>query len=376
MEDFRCGGPGISFSDQTGDGGPGSAAYRTDYGSEGPDLEPASDVGGGYNVGWTRDDEWIEYEIEAPTTAAYTFVIRHASQGGNNPQLSITVSQGSLQWNSSTLGIGATGGWQVWQDYTTIVSLFSGTNIVRFNIANGSGNYNYFDIQPFVPTATPTPVTPTATTIPTNTPVPTSTPAPVTLTIYSNDVHDGRVREHNNTNTGDPGNSLNNTSSVIFVGDNTDGNNEQHIGIVSFDTSAIPANATINSVELRLQQRNSNNGDPFGSNGLGALYADIGPLNGFSGNYALQATDFEALAAANDVILINGVEGNNNWFTGNLGAGNFNLVNINGFTQFRIHFEFSDNNDRIRDRFRFDSSDAGTNNQPPAPELIITYTVP
>lgn len=373
FEDFRCGGAGTAFSDQGGDGGPGSAAYRTDVGSEGPDLENTSDVGGGFNLGWTRDDEWLEYEVIAPSTAAYTFVIRRAAPGGNAPQLQIITTQGGFQADSGTLGLGTTGGWQVWQDYTTQITLFAGTNIVRFNIANGPGNYNYFDIQPFVPTATPTPVTPTATPVPTNTPVPTDTPAPVTLTLYSNDGHDGYIRELNNTNTGDP-NQVNDTSNSIFVGDNQDSNNEQYIGIVSFDTSAIPVNATITSVQLRLQQRNDLDDNPFVD--LGALYADIAPLNGFSGSYILQATDFEALAAANDVITLSATSGNNEWSEGNLGAGNFALINRLGFTQFRIHFEFSDDNDQTRDRFRFDSSDAGTNNQPPAPELIIVYTVP
>ena len=372
MEDFRCGGAGVAFSEQGGDGGPGSTAYRSDVGSEGPDLEGTSDVGGGFNLGWTQDNEWIEYEIEAPTTTAYTFVIRRAAPAGTNPQLQIITTQGGLQADTGTLGLGSTGGTQVWQDYTTQVTLFAGTNIVRFNIANGPGNYNYFDIQPFVPTATPTPVTPTATPVPSNTPSPTSPPPPVTLTLYSNAGHDGDVQELDNTNTGNPS-RVDNSGVNILVGDNNDSDNEQYIGIVSFDTSAIPTNATITSVQLRLQQRNSLNGNPFGDQGLGILYADIGPLNGFSGNYALQATDFEAPAAANNVIVLSATSGNNQWSEGLLGAGNFNLINRDNFTQFRIHFQFPDDNDQNRDRFSFDS---GNNGQPPGPELVITYTVP
>ncbi len=76
MEDFRCGGQGVSFSENGGSGGPGSGDYRTDYGSEGPDLETTSDTGDGFNLGWPRDGEWLEYAIEAPHTAAYNFIIR------------------------------------------------------------------------------------------------------------------------------------------------------------------------------------------------------------------------------------------------------------------------------------------------------------
>ena len=125
-----------------------------------------------------------------------------------------------------------------------------------------------------------------------------------------------------------------------------------------------------------MQQRNSLLGDPFGDIGLGTLYADIAPADGFSNNYSLQSSDFQALAAAYNVIILSETSGNNQWSTGDLGANNFNLINRNGYTQFRIHFEAPDDGDRDDDQFRFDSSDAGANNQPPAPELIITYTVP
>ena len=161
MEDFRCGGAGVAFSDQN-EGGPGSGIYRSDVGSEGPDLESGSE---GVNLGWTNDGEWLEYQLISPETRSYDFIIRHASTSGNNPQVQIrtTSVDNGFQFTSNTFSVGTTGGWQNWQSYTGQVTLFAGTNIVRFNIINGAGNYNYIDIRPFVPTPTPTPVTPTAT---------------------------------------------------------------------------------------------------------------------------------------------------------------------------------------------------------------------
>lgn len=372
MENFRCGGAGVAFLELASSGGPGSAAYRSDVGLEGPDLETALDVGGGYNVGWVGDGEWLEYEVIASQTLGYSFVVRNAAFSTSNPRIRVTVSQGGLQYNSEIFTLGPTNGWQDWTNDTIgPISLFAGTNIVRITMETGLGNYNYFDIQPYLPTATPTAV---PTVAPTNTPIPTNTPAPVTLTLYSNASHDGYIREQNNNNVGDP-NQVDNTGNSIIVGDNNDQYNEQYIGIVSFNTSAIPANATITSVQLRLQQSGIN-GTPFGDFGLGTLYADIGPLNGYSGNYALQASDFAALGAATNVIILSETSGNNEWSEGTLGAGNFALLNRTGFTQFKIHFQFPDDGDNSRDRFLFDSSDSGTNNQPPAPELVITYTVP
>ena len=167
MEDFRCGGAGVAFNDTTGDG-PGSGTYRSDVGDEGPDLENTSDSGGGINVGWTQNDEWMEYEIIAPVTDSYLFTIRHASPSGNNPRIQIhtTSVDNGYQADTNTISVGTTGGWQNWQSRSVQVTLFEGRNIVRFNIVTGSGNYNYFDIAPFAPTATPTPVPPTATPTP------------------------------------------------------------------------------------------------------------------------------------------------------------------------------------------------------------------
>ncbi len=157
IEDFRCGGSGVAFSDQS-DGGPGSGTYRSDVGLEGPDLENGSE---GINLGWTRTGEWLEYEIISPVSDSYSFIIRHAAPNGTNPQIrfNITSVDFGYQDSTNTLSVGTTGGWQNWQNYTARVTLFEGTNIVRLNIVNGTGNYNYFDIQPYVPTATPLPGT-------------------------------------------------------------------------------------------------------------------------------------------------------------------------------------------------------------------------
>jgi hypothetical protein len=370
MEDFRCGGAGVAFSDQTNDGGPGSGSYRSDVGSEGPDLENTSDSGGGRNVGWTRDGEWIEFEINSPTANTYTFVIRHASQGGN-PQVQIrtTSVDSGTQISTGTISFGSTGGWQNWQNTSVNVALFQGKNFVRFNIISGSGNYNYFEVGQFTPTATPTPVTPTATPVPTNTPIPTNTPVPVTLTLTSNANHDGYILEQTNTNRGGENNA---TENQIFVGDSGLNQNQQYLGIISFNTSSIPLNATITSVQLRLLQQ-SVIGTPFGDLGMGNLYADIGISSGFNGSYALENADFQAVAAANDVISFAAPSGNNAWTTGTLGAGNYNLINRTNFTQFKIHFQFPDNSNRSEDIFLFYSGNANSANRP---QLIITYTVP
>ncbi|MAT98785.1 MAG: hypothetical protein CL608_16705 [Anaerolineaceae bacterium] len=158
MENFRCGGAGVAFFEAASSGGPGSGDYRSDVGAEGPDLENTSDAGGGYNVGWVGDGEWIEYEINAAQAAAYDFTIRNASIDTSDPRIRISVRNGFLQYDSGTIILGSTNGWQDWtNDTVSQVELYQGINTVRITMVRGGGNFNYFDIQPFVPTATPPP---------------------------------------------------------------------------------------------------------------------------------------------------------------------------------------------------------------------------
>jgi hypothetical protein len=59
-ENYDLGGEGVAYHDT--DTANNGGQFRTDS----VDIESTSDTGGGYNVGWTRTAEWIEYEIRAP----------------------------------------------------------------------------------------------------------------------------------------------------------------------------------------------------------------------------------------------------------------------------------------------------------------------
>ena len=335
-------------------------------GSTGPDLEGTSDTGGGYNVGWVNNGEWLEYQVTAPQTLGYTFLIRNASISTSNPRIRITVSQGQLEYNSVIYSLGATNGWQNWaDDIIGPITLFAGSNTVRITMETGGANYNYFEIHTYTPTATPTPVTPTPVT-----PTATATPIPVpaTATLTSNATYDGYVYE--NSRTSNVGAVLDSTAQTIIIGDDT--SRRQYIGVVSFDTSSIPANATITSVQLRLQ-RESLSGNPFGT--LGALYADVGPNNGFNDDLTLQLADFQAPAAANNVMIFSQPATNGAWAEAQLGSGNFNYINRGGSTQFRLHFASPNStNNNINDQLRIYSGNSTTPGN--RPQLIITYTVP
>lgn len=181
MENFRCGGPGVAFSDSTSSG-PGSIIYRNDGGPapEGPDLAINTDGGGGFHLGWVTAGEWVEYQVTAPTTQWYNMVVRYAAPNNVLPALQINVSSGPYTGGPFTFNGPPTGGWDTWGESTVLINLFAGSNTIRItgNTAATNGNFNYFDIVTVAqPTNTPT-AAPSNTPVPTNTPAATNTPLP------------------------------------------------------------------------------------------------------------------------------------------------------------------------------------------------------
>ncbi|KPV49238.1 hypothetical protein SE17_33765, partial [Kouleothrix aurantiaca] len=69
-EDFDNGGEAVAYHDlDTANNG---GQYRT----TGVDVETTSDTGGGYDVGWMRTGEWIEYTVNVGTAGTYTQAAR------------------------------------------------------------------------------------------------------------------------------------------------------------------------------------------------------------------------------------------------------------------------------------------------------------
>lgn len=113
------------------------------YRNDGVDIEKCTDIpiSNGYNVGWTGDQEWMEYTISIDSTAAYTFNIRSASGSGGS-RILLKLDGTPI---TPVISLPATGGWQKWQ--TTIfksVILPRGNQKIRFVFEKGGSNLNYF----------------------------------------------------------------------------------------------------------------------------------------------------------------------------------------------------------------------------------------
>ncbi len=138
-EDFDGGGEGISYHDSD------ASNNGNQYRATGVDIENCSDAGGGYNVGWTSANEWLNYSINAAVDGLYTLQIRAASSGnGGNFHIEIDgVNKTGTMTNSDS------GGWQTWRNLTKTIGMTAGLHTMKLvfesNGANGTiGNFNYF----------------------------------------------------------------------------------------------------------------------------------------------------------------------------------------------------------------------------------------
>jgi O-glycosyl hydrolase/ankyrin repeat protein len=156
-EDFDNGGEGIAYHDL--DGANNGGAYRT----TGVDVQATTDAGGGFNVGYAKTGEWLEYTINVATAGSYDLGFRVASTG-NNGKFHVAIDGIDA---TGLITVPNTGGFQNWQTVTkTAVHLPAGQHVLRLALdiagTTGSvGNFNWLSIAPAGSVNQPTTITST-----------------------------------------------------------------------------------------------------------------------------------------------------------------------------------------------------------------------
>ncbi|HEY8955763.1 carbohydrate-binding protein [Chitinophaga sp.] len=141
-EAFDPGGEGVGYHDA--DAGNNGGKFRT---SEGVDIGMAKE-GGGYEIGWTSDGEWLNYTIDVKKTGDYFFTARVASPNAPN---------GNNRFHFEIDGQDVTGPMTApntgdWSNYTNVtaplpVHLEKGTHTMRFFLENGNYNIRSYKIS-------------------------------------------------------------------------------------------------------------------------------------------------------------------------------------------------------------------------------------
>ena len=164
--------PGIIEAERFDEGGEGLAYHDTTLGNKGGsfrntdvDIEATADAGGGYDVGWTRPGEWLQYTVNVTADGQYDVMLRLASTGSGGV-LHLDVDGVNA---TGAIQVPNTGGWQAWSTVTVRgVPLGAGTRRLRLAFdANGStggvGNVNRIEL---IPSSAATPYGGVAATLP------------------------------------------------------------------------------------------------------------------------------------------------------------------------------------------------------------------
>ncbi len=129
-ENYDLGGQNIAFNDITNANEGGS--YRNDQ----VDIEPCSE--GGYNIGWVKAGEWLEYSVNVQATKNYTLEARVAAISAGR-QFHLEVDGQNV---SGSITVPNTNGWQQWQTVSANVSLTAGEQILRVVMDSDDLNLN------------------------------------------------------------------------------------------------------------------------------------------------------------------------------------------------------------------------------------------
>ncbi len=105
-------------------------------------AEPCSDAGGGSNLGYIDDGDWMEYNINVPTSELYLLSLRVASQStaGN-----ISLTSGGRTLGARTLPV--TGGWQTWTTISQVIGLYAGEQTFKISAVKGGFNLNWLSFE-------------------------------------------------------------------------------------------------------------------------------------------------------------------------------------------------------------------------------------
>lgn len=127
----------INFSDS--DTANRGGAYRTDA----VDIQSCGDTDCGFNIGWTADGEWLEYDIDVASAGNYQANVRLASRSGAG-EFSIDVNGSN---RTGAVEVDSTGNWQSYYTETVdLGSLSSGNQTIRFNVVDNGFNLNWIEI--------------------------------------------------------------------------------------------------------------------------------------------------------------------------------------------------------------------------------------
>lgn len=116
------------------------------YSQSGTSTENTSDTGGGLDVGWIENGDWMEYAINNNSSdSIYEISFRVASPSGNG-LIDIYLDNKKI----SQVVVPNTSGWQTWQSVVAKTKIGQGKHYLKMIATNGGFNVNYYNISKVV----------------------------------------------------------------------------------------------------------------------------------------------------------------------------------------------------------------------------------
>ena len=104
--------------------------------------ESTSDDGGGQDLNYIDDGDWMDYNVNVASAGVYTFQFRVANSYGNGI-IYIKAEDGSVL---GSVSVPRTGGWQNWSTISTTATLSAGSQVLRIYTNPGTWNFNWFNV--------------------------------------------------------------------------------------------------------------------------------------------------------------------------------------------------------------------------------------
>lgn len=114
--------------------------------NNGFELETCTDVGGGQNVGFANQGDYLDYKIVVPETGEYIIDFRVASAYSNG-KVDIRIGDNDTFTSLGSISFASTGGWQQWRNQAKTIPLEQGYFTLRLYSMAGEYNLNWFSVS-------------------------------------------------------------------------------------------------------------------------------------------------------------------------------------------------------------------------------------
>ena len=107
-------------------------------------IETCTDTGGGQDMGYAAQGDYLDYLVYVPESVNYKFNFRVATERASS-QIVIRIGEGNSFTAVDTLTITSTGGWQIWKTISSTAALPEGRYTMRIFVRSGEFNTNWFE---------------------------------------------------------------------------------------------------------------------------------------------------------------------------------------------------------------------------------------